>query len=184
MNAQHEGGASPPKKNWWQRRSKLSKVALVIGALVVVGMIAGRSSDSKTGPDDASAEPPVSTTSKSAADTTGPQVPGRFHRDCFACGDLVRYIDTSDVSCGWDGDKVLVQVTMTNRSVEHVTVKWHPSYELVGGGSHGTGLTSIEDSGFEAGETRELVSEQNPDGVASGAEIGKCKPSFFLVESG
>lgn len=68
--------------------------------------------------------------------------------------------------------------------VEHVTVNWHPSYEIVGGSSHGTGLTSIEDSGFDAGETRDLVSEQSPDGVASGAEIGKCKPSFFLVESG
>jgi hypothetical protein len=185
LNAQHDGGIKPPKKNWWQRRSKLSKVALVIGALVVVGMIAGRSSDSKTAPADASAEASVSTSEPAPVeDATGPHVPGRFHRDCFGCGDLVRYIDTSDAWCAWDGDKVLVHVTMTNRSVEHVTVNWHPSYELVGGSSHGTGLTSLEDSGFDAGETRELVSEQNPDGVASGAEIGACKPSFFLVESG
>ena len=73
---------------------------------------------------------------------------------------------------------------MQNTSVEHLTVTWHPSYTIRGGGEHGAGLTSTEDSGFDSGETRLLVSTQDPQGVPVGAAIGECKPSFYLVKSG
>jgi hypothetical protein len=34
----------------------------------------------------------------------------------------------------------------------------------VGGADHGTGLTSIQDSGLDAGEVREVLVEQSPEG--------------------
>jgi hypothetical protein len=179
---QHEGGGDMPRKNWWRRRSKKAKAFIILGTLVVIGIAMGSSSGSKGSTNSGAAV--AKSAPESAAESIGVKTTGSFARDCFGCGDLADYIDTSDVWCAWKDDKVLVHVTMTNRSVEHVTVTWHPSYTIVGGAEHGAGLTSTEDSGFDAGESRELISEQNPDGIADGAEIGECKPSFFLVKSG
>jgi hypothetical protein len=118
-------------------------------------------------------------------------VKGKFDTDgclasdgCLACGEEADKIQVSDTWCSVDGDKALVGVTMKNTSIYHLTVNWHPSYTIVGGSEHGAGLTSLESSGFDAGETRQLVSEQNPDGIEDGFEIGECKPSFYLVEVG
>jgi hypothetical protein len=182
---QHEGGGTP-RKNWWKRRSKKAKAIIVIGALIVIGVAMGSGSDPKESKSSASGKKVAAQSSAPASDaeTIGVKTTGRFHRDCLGCGELADYIKTGNVWCAWQDDKVLVHVTMTNRSVEHVTVTWHPSYKLVGGAEHGAGLTSTEDSGFDAGETRDLISEQNPEGISAGAKIGECKPSFFLVQSG
>jgi len=182
--------------NWWKRRSKKAKTIIVVSSVVVILAAIGSTSDSKKSKgsgNGANAAALSSSGTKVAAkssasqpdpDAIGVKTAGSFHRDCFGCGDLTHYIKTGNVWCAWKGDTVLVHVTMTNRSVEHVTVTWHPSYTIVGGAEHGAGLTSTEDSGFDAGETRDLVSEQSPDGVTAGTKIGECKPSFFLVESG
>ncbi|MFN0155519.1 MAG: hypothetical protein ACKVUT_14190 [Gaiella sp.] len=161
---------------------------VVVGVLVVLGIIGailGSSEDPSTtsGQRDTGTKTNAAPTTVSASLVTG-KIAGVFHRDCFGCGDLKVYIRTSDVWCGWRDETVVVHVRMTNESVEHVTVNWHPSYVIRGGAEHGAGLGSIQDDGFDAGQTRVLVAEQQPEGVAPGAALSECKPSFFLIESG
>jgi hypothetical protein len=159
---------------------KRTWIGIAVAVLILIGIIANHG-DGKS--DSAS----VDAASAAAVndDVVSGRINGRFKRDCFLCsGNMQSYIDTSDVWCGWDGDNVIVHVLMTNNSVEHVTVNWHPSYTIVGGGEHGTGLTSVQSDGFDSGETRDLEAHQNPNGVEPGSEIGICKPSFNTVESG
>jgi hypothetical protein len=186
--------------NFWQRRSKLGKVliivALVIIAISVIAALVPSEDEEASSPNtvtetvtDQDEEPsdetePVPVAPEEDVETVTGRVNGTFARDCFGCGDLKRYIKASNAWCGWRGDTLLVHVRMTNESIEHVTVNWHPSYTFVGGGEHGAGITSIQSDGFDAGETRDLIAEQQPDGVPVGSRIGKCKPSFFLIESG
>jgi hypothetical protein len=73
---------------------------------------------------------------------------------------------------------------MTNNSAEHVTVNWYPRYSIVGGGIHGDGFSAAESDGFDSGETRELVSAQNPKGVSGAVTIDTCSPHFQMIESG
>lgn len=123
-------------------------------------------------------------TSSAAGPITG-KVKGKFNRNCLLCdGRLKSYIRTSSVFCGWQDGKVVVHVTMKNTAVEHVTVNWHPSYIIARGGEHGAGLGSIESSGFDAGELRQLFAKEEPKGVPVRSRIAKCKPSFSTIESG
>jgi hypothetical protein len=158
--------------------SKKKWLALVVGVIILIAVISNGSKDeSNSGSTEA-----VAATSEQPLER---QVGGKFHRDCFLCdGPLKARIDTSDAWCAWQGDDVIVHVTMTNNSVEHVTVDWHPSFTISGGGEHGAGLTSTQSDGFDPGETRELAAHQNPEGVAPGSPIGTCKPSFSMIESG
>ena len=84
----------------------------------------------------------------------------------------------------WQGENVIIHVRFRNRSVEHITIHWHPSYTIRGGGAHGEGLSSMQDSGVNAHASRGVFVKQDPKGVSTGARIGVCKPSFSLVESG
>lgn len=119
------------------------------------------------------------------ADAVAGRVGGAFRRNCLLCDDRLKgLVVTSNAWCGWRGDKVVVHVTMRNDSVEHLTVDWHPSYVIAGGGEHGAGLSAVESSGFDAGEARSLLSEQDPEGVAVGSSIAECKPSFSTIQSG
>ncbi len=176
---------------FWGRRSKLGKV-LIVAALVIIAL---GIAVALVPTEDEEVSPPA-TTETEAAETqptateelseavTG-KVRGIFARDCLLCDrQLARFIRTSDVWCGWRGDTLLVHVRMRNRSVEHLTVNWHPSYTIARGGEHGAGLGSVQSDGFDGGESRELSAEQEPEGVAPGAKIGKCKPSFQIIESG
>ena len=63
---------------------------------------------------------------------------------------MVHYIHVDKVWCGWQDGQVILHVRFRNDSVEHVTVNWHPSYVIRDGGSHGTGLTSVQSSGVDA----------------------------------
>jgi hypothetical protein len=184
MNEQADTNAAAG--NFWSRRSRKAKAFILIGgALLAFSAIGAMSSPSEkeAGAPGGGKPTAVEQTSAPADEITG-RVAGTFDTEgCFGCGELKEYIHVSDAWCGWSGEKVLVGVTMKNTAVEHVTVDWHPSYTIVGGSEHGAGLSSLETSGFDAGETRQLVSEQNPDGLTTGT-IGKCKPSFYLVEAG
>jgi hypothetical protein len=124
----------------------------------------------------------------SAALASGPitgKIRGTFHRNCLLCeGPLKKHVKTSNVWCAWQDGKVLIHVTMRNTSVEHLTVNWHPSYTIRGGGAHGEGFSSVQSNGFDSGELRQLVAKQDPKGVRDGARLGVCKPSFQTIESG
>jgi zinc-ribbon domain len=157
---------------WWQ----WVLVALVV--LIAIGVATNHSGG------DSSSSSSLASASADSSSISG-KVSGHFKTDCFLCsGRLYQDIDVSDAWCAWDGANVIVHVTMTNNSVEHVTVHWHPSYVIAGGDEHGTGLTSIQDDGFDSGETRELAAKQKPQGVATGSPIETCKPSFNSVDSG
>ena len=62
---------------------------------------------------------------------------------CFGCGEMVKYVRADRVWCAWQGDNVIVHVRFRNTSVEHITISWHPSYTIRGGGSHGEGFSSM-----------------------------------------
>jgi len=97
---------------------------------------------------------------------------------------LKRYIKTGNVWCGWQDNKVLVHVRMRSRSAEHVTVNWYPRYSIRAGGIHGDGFSSAQSNGFDSGEVRELISKQDPKGVAHNARIASCRPHFQMIHSG
>lgn len=155
----------------------LGWVVLAVIALGVIG--------SQVGGEDEGSSAPQAVAGRSDAEAVTGKVAGTFRRNCLFCDDRLKdMVATADAWCGWRGDRVVVHVTMRNDSVEHVTVDWHPSYVIAGGGEHGAGLTAVESSGFDAGETRQLLVEQDPEGVAPGAAIEECKPSFSTIESG
>jgi hypothetical protein len=143
-------------------RGRTSRVALVVAVLALMAASFASASGPITG-----------------------KIRGTFHRDCLLCdGDLKPYIKTTNVWCAWQDGKVLIHVTMRNKAVEHVTVNWHPSYKIAGGGAHGEGLTSVQSSGFDPGELRQLTIKQDPKGVPDNSRISVCKPSFSTIESG
>ena len=114
------------------------------------------------------------------------KITGRFASasSCFACSDLVRYVKADRVWCAWQGDNVIIHVRLRNTSIEHLTINWHPSYVVRGGGAHGEGLSSLQDSGVNAHASRGVFVTQQPKGVPVGSPLSACKPSFYSVESG
>jgi hypothetical protein len=114
------------------------------------------------------------------------KVIGRFASasSCFGCGDMIKYVRADRVWCAWQGDNVIIHVRFRNTAVEHITINWHPTYVIRGGGSHGEGLSSLQDSGVNANATRGVFVKQKPKGVPPGSPIAQCKPSFFNVQSG
>lgn len=114
------------------------------------------------------------------------KIAGRFASasSCFGCGDLVRYVRADRVWCAWQGDNVIIHVRFRNTSVEHLTITWHPSYIVRGGGLHGSGFSSLQDSGINAHASRGVFIKQSPKGVPAGSPLATCKPSFFAVKSG
>lgn len=176
--------------NFWSRRSKLGKAAIIavaaITAISIIGALSSPSSDGDNANESAApaGEADAAVASDDTQTVTG-KVAGRFKRDCLLCDSQLKpYVSTGSVWCGWRDGKVVVHVTMSNDSVEHLTVNWHPSYVIAGGGEHGAGLTAVQSDGFDAGETRELLAEQSPEGVPADSPIAECKPSFSVIESG
>ena len=114
------------------------------------------------------------------------KIKGRFAgaSSCFGCGNLVKYVKADRVWCAWQGDDVIIHVRFRNSSVEHLTITWHPSYVIRGGGAHGEGFSSLQDSGVNAHASRGVYVKQQPKGVAAGSPLAACKPSFYSVESG
>jgi hypothetical protein len=103
---------------------------------------------------------------------------------CFGCGDMVKYVRADRVWCAWQGDNVIIHVRFRNSSIEHLTINWHPTYIVKGGGPHGEGFSSMQDSGINAKASRGVYVKQKPKGVPVGSPLSKCKPSYSLVESG
>jgi hypothetical protein len=169
---------------WMDRHKVWTGILIVLATLLVIGVVTS-GDDQSGGPSTAPSPSLPDEASEESGPSVAGKVKGRFHRDCLLCDEtLVSYISTSDVWCGWRDEKVIVHVVMRNDSVEHVTVNWHPSYVIEGGTEHGAGLSATQSDGFDAGETRELEAEQDPEGVTPYAPIGECKPSFSVIESG
>ena len=103
---------------------------------------------------------------------------------CLGCGDMTRYVRADRAWCAWQGDSVIIHVRFRNAAVEHITIHWHPSYVIRGGGAHGEGLSSLQDSGVNAHASRGVYVKQKPKGVPAGTPIAQCKPSYSNVESG
>jgi hypothetical protein len=156
---------------------------LIIIGIAVGGGDSGSESSSPGNANNQAEEPPP----PPEPEYTG-KVNGVFTRSAFDGtldqANLKQYIETSNVWCGWKDDKVTVHVTMTNKSVEHVTANWYPRYAIEGGGVHGDGFGVVQSDGFDAGETRDLRTEQDPKGIDSLAPISACSPHFQMIESG
>jgi hypothetical protein len=173
----------------WTNRSKKGKTGIILLALLLIGAATGGTSGTSGGsqPASQSAASGASAPKRTAPAVTG-KVRGYFSRGLLDGGldqaDLAKYIRTSNVWCGWKDGKVVVHVTMRNDSAEHVTIYWNPRYTIRAGGIHGDGLTAAEDDGFDSGETRSLISEQQPKGVAAGKPLASCSPHFEMINSG
>jgi hypothetical protein len=102
---------------------------------------------------------------------------------CFGCGDMVKYVRVDRVWCAWQGDNVVIHVRFRNTSIEHIKITWHPSYVVRGGGSHGDGFSSLQETELNAHAVRGAFITQQPKGVPSGSALATCKPSFSLVGS-
>src|SRR5205085_10186741 len=72
----------------------------------------------------------------SPTETIQGKVTGQFASasGCLGCGDMTRYVKADRVWCAWQGDNVIIHARFRNASIEHVTVSWHPSYIVRGGG--------------------------------------------------
>lgn len=170
---------------WMGRHKVWTGILIVVTAVIVIGAFSSNDKQSGGSSSSGQAVADAATAETDSAPVVTGKVKGRFDRDCLVCDQtLARYVKTSDVWCGWRDEKVIVHVVMRNDSVEHVTVNWHPSYVIEGGTEHGAGLTAAQSDGFDAGETRVLEAEQDPEGVAAYAPIAECKPSFSVIESG
>jgi hypothetical protein len=142
----------------------------IIGLIVVIVVIAAATGGGKAKP-------------VTAANVTQ-RVTGTFIRSgCFGCTNTAK-IQTSNVYCGWDGNNVIVHVVFSNSSSEILKVSWHPSYLIQNGTSHGTGLTSTQDTTISPGVSQEVFNKQSPAGTTAGTPIAKCYPSFFNVQAG
>ena len=97
---------------------------------------------------------------------------------------MIRYVRADRVWCAWQGDNVVIHARFRNSSIEHITINWHPSYSIRGGGSHGDGFSSMEDSGVNAHASRGVFVKQKPKGVPKGSPLSACHPSFSFVECG
>ena len=125
------------KKGLWRGRSKWEKGAWVVLALIVIGVVAAAvSSNNDSSSSSAGGGGGAPVASASSSDEITGRVTGVFHRDCLLCGDLKRFVKTSNVWCGWRNDALVVHVTMKNTSVEHVTVN-EGGKAIVGTVTHG-----------------------------------------------
>lgn len=97
---------------------------------------------------------------------------------------MVKYVKADNVWCAWQGDNVIIHVRFRNTSIEHLTISWHPSYVVGGGGAHGEGMSSMQSSGVNAHASRGVYVKQKPKGVPAGSSLASCKPSFSSVKSG
>jgi hypothetical protein len=145
------------------RHTLLASLAMVVAFLVLVASALGGDTKPITG-----------------------KIVGHFASasSCLGCGDLVRYVKADNVWCAWQGDNVIIHVRFRNSSIEHLTIHWHPSYVVRGGGAHGEGLSSMQDSGVNAHTSRGVFVKQKPKGVPASSRLSECKPSFSSVESG
>jgi hypothetical protein len=147
--------------------------AIVLVLLIAAGIVAGV------------VEATRSTSSPVKPTTVTGRVSGTFVRSgCVSCGMLLPKIATGDVYCGWANNHVIVHVTMRNTSAETATVTWHPTYSIVNGASHGTGLSSLQETKLKPGQTQSVFVEQSPKGVTAGTRLARCYPSFHLISSG
>jgi len=163
----------PEGKQSHEKTTLKRKLILALAFVVVffVGIAMGASGKTKT----------VTTTA--AAKSVTDKVVGTFARNGFGIGQLAPKIRTRDTYCGWSGKHVIVHVTMRNTSAERVTVQWYPGYSIVNGNSHGTGLTSVQYTSLNPGQTESVLIGQSPKGVTAGTRIARCYPSFFNVSS-
>ena len=153
-----------------KRRGGCLRVLLGLFGLLVVIAIIGSALGGK-------AKPVI------AADVTQ-RVGGSFVRSgCLGCTNTDK-ISTTGVYCGWDGSNVIVHVVFANTSSEVLTVSWHPSYLIQNGTSHGTGLTSIQQTKIDPGVSKDVFNRQSPAGTPAGTPIAKCYPSFEDVQAG
>jgi|GEM_PF-3295598 hypothetical protein len=172
----------PEGKQSHEKTTLKRKLILALAFVVVffVGIAMGASGKTKTVTTTAAAK---SVTTTAAAKSVTDKVVGTFARNGFGIGQLAPKIRTRDTYCGWSGKHVIVHVTMRNTSAERVTVQWYPGYSIVNGNSHGTGLTSVQYTSLNPGQTESVLIGQSPKGVTAGTRIARCYPSFFNVSS-
>jgi hypothetical protein len=111
---------------------------------------------------------------------------GTFKKDCFGCGDeeLIGLLRASHVWCAWDGDHVIVHITLRNRSNARLKVYVQPSYRIYLGGKHGSGFGSIKDTQIDGrGFKSWYIDVGKPKGVEAKSRITHCIPSLYLLKT-
>jgi hypothetical protein len=181
---------------WWlmsRNSGRNASIAIAsVGSLflLIIIIAAASSGGSDSEKPAAPAQPTTTTRSEPQPPPYQGRISGTFARGQYDGtldeAELKDYITTGNVWCAWktDSDKVVVHVRMTNTSAEHVTVDWYPRYSIQGGGVHGDGFGVVQSDGFDSGEVRELLTEQDPKGIDSFTPLASCAPHFQMIESG
>jgi hypothetical protein len=121
----------------------------------------------------------------SAAQAAAP-VRGSFSiGDLASFDDLSKFIRGSNVSCVWQGDRVVVRLTLRNTSIESIKATVKPRYYIARGSEHGSGFTSGKEFRLRGGHSlRVSIDAGSPEGTPRGAKIGRCAPYLYLVDHG
>lgn len=129
------------------------------------------------------------TVAGAAAQTLKPPkgaVVGTFSRDCIlGCGDeeLVRLLKVSNAWCKWNGEEVVVHLTLRNRANAGIKVEVQPRYRIFRGGLHGDGFGSISDTHVDAQGFKSWYIVKTPKGVKPKSRITACIPRLYNVEA-
>ena len=188
MSEEATPSIQPATPGWWKRKSKKTKVFLIILALITgviaISIAAGGSGGTTTpeaSPDTSASEPDASTTAKAA-----PIVHGTWKNDCneFSAGDMsaCEAVKVSQVTCQWQGENVHMSASFKNTFAAHVTMHMQPTYNLLNAGLHGNGMGSVKDVGLDAGETRTVTVDENPAGVDAQPSITSCHPGVDILQ--
>jgi hypothetical protein len=113
-------------------------------------------------------------------------VKGDFSQGLLASSDpLAKYISARDVWCAWKGNRVIVHLTVRNRSVERVEATIKPRYFIHNGGEHGSSFFGAKDFLINGGSSRSItIDAGSPKGTPARSRIGRCAPMLYLLSSG
>jgi hypothetical protein len=162
----------------------LKVLGAIVGLIIVIAIIAsavGGKKDGTTG--DKSSE--NGSASKDQGSSDGPLVSGTWNGDCnqFSAGDedACKALRVSKVTCQWVGDSVRMTIVFYNPFGAHVTVHTEPKYRIRNGGTHGEGITNVEDVGLDSGETRTWQKDLKPAGISGHPAITACIPGVDVL---
>lgn len=159
----------------------------IIGLIILIAIIASVTSGKKDSGGKSATTSNGGGGAPSAQGTdNGPLVTGTWNGECnqFSGGDqdACKALRVSKVTCQWVGDSVRMTVAFHNRFGAHVTVHVEPKYRIKNGGTHGEGITNVEDVGLDSGETRTWDKDLKPAGISGHPAITACIPGVDVLQ--
>jgi hypothetical protein len=170
--------------NFFKTRRKLKIAVILVVALILIGALSSHGSKNNDSP---AADSSANAAPREPSIPLVGKIPGSLQDPayCLGCdGQLAQYVQVDRIWCAWQGNNVIVHAQFRNSSVEKISIDWHPSYTIQDGGSHGTGLTSMQHLSLDGHSAKGEFVKQKPKGVPPGSPIASCDPALSTVSSG